>query len=290
MNPRKSLINKDTLRLIELTALISENQGVYSELDLCDYFGGISPQSIRRDASILRSIGVQIHSSKGKYYIYKIPDDVLNNLINIYLSYNKYETVKSIKLIKKKFGDKTLSVFVKIVKAINNRQIIEIKYKKPDSDSITSKNILPLSIIRTSRNIYLLGLENSNNNTIKIFSFDKIYAIEFTKKKSDIKNLPDLTEYFKTVWGIYVGGKLYKVKIQFPKDIGEQIKDNVYIETQKFYQYNDKYILEMNVRLSNELISWIMGWGGDAKVLEPQELIDLIKLKANKILEVYKIK
>lgn len=99
-----------------------------------------------------------------------------------------------------------------------------------------------------------------------------------------------MTEYFKTVWGIYVGGKLYKVKIQFPKDIGEQIKDNVYIETQKFYQNNDKYILEMNVRLSNELISWIMGWGGDAKILEPEELIDLIKLKANKILEVYKIK
>lgn len=287
MPPKKSLINKDTLRLIEMTALILENQGEYSELDLCEYFNGISPQSVRRDASILRSIGVQIHSSKGKYYIYKIPDEVLNNLVNIYLSYNKYETIKSIKLLKKKFGDRTLSVFVKIIKSINNKEVITLEYKKPETDKITEKNILPLSIIRTARNMYLLGYEDVENNIIKIFSFDKIYGIKFTKRKINIKNLPDLTEYFKTVWGIYVGGEIKKVKIEFPKEVGENIKDNVYIETQKIYQQNEKYILEMNVRISNELISWIMGWGGTAKVLAPRELIDLIKQRAEEIIKNY---
>ncbi len=287
MPPKKSLINKDTLRLIEMTALILENQGEYSELDLCEYFNGISPQSVRRDASILRSIGVQIHSSKGKYYIYKIPDEVLNNLVNIYLSYNKYETIKSIKLLKKKFGDRTLSVFVKIIKSINNKEVITLEYKKPETDKITEKNILPLSIIRTARNMYLLGYEDVENNIIKIFSFDKIYGIKFTKRKININNLPDLTEYFKTVWGIYVGGEIKKVKIEFPKEVGENIKDNVYIETQKIYQQNEKYILEMNVRISNELISWIMGWGGTAKVLAPRELIHLIKQRAEEIIKNY---
>ncbi|MCX7833772.1 MAG: WYL domain-containing transcriptional regulator [Ignavibacteria bacterium] len=289
MRSKKSLINKDTLRLIEITALILESQGEYSELDLCKYFNGISSQTIRRDANILRSIGVQIHSSKGKYYIYKIPDDVLNNFVNVYLSYNKYETIKAIKLLKKKFGDKTLSIIVKLVKSINNREIIILEYKKTESKEIILKNILPISLIRTARNIYLLGIENDENNIIKIFSFDKIHGIEFTNRKIRVADIPDLTEYFKTVWGIYVSEKISKVVIEFSKDVGENIKDNIYIETQKIYAYKDKYIMEMNVRISNELISWIMGWGGEAKVLEPQELIDLIKIKAEKILENYRL-
>ncbi len=290
MMPKKSLIGKDTLRLIEMCAIILENQGKYSESDLCNYFNNISPQSIRRDASILRSIGVQIHSTKGKYYIYSMPDEVLNGFINLYLSYSKHETIKSLKLLKKKFGEKTLSIFVKIVNSINNKIEIILEYKKADSNTINQKYILPLSIIRTSRSIYLLGLENNEDNTIKIFSFDKINDIKFTNRKINIKNLPDLTEYFKTVWGIYVGGNIYKVKIEFPKEIGENIKDNIYIETQKIYLQDEKYILEMNVRISNELISWIMGWGKNAKVIEPRELIDIIISKANEIIKIYKTK
>ncbi len=56
----KNVLNNDTLRRIEMTALILENPGTYSENDLSEYFDDISVQTIRRDAAFLREMGVNI--------------------------------------------------------------------------------------------------------------------------------------------------------------------------------------------------------------------------------------
>jgi predicted DNA-binding transcriptional regulator YafY len=34
-----------------------------------------------------------------------------------------------------------------------------------------------------------------------------------------------------------------------------------------------------------EVQRWVLGWGGDAKVIQPKELVENIKLVAKKILE-----
>ncbi len=60
----ENILYNDTLRRIEMTALILESQDAYSENDLAEYFDKVSVQTIRLDAKFLREMGIEIHSSK----------------------------------------------------------------------------------------------------------------------------------------------------------------------------------------------------------------------------------
>jgi len=312
----KNVLNSDTLRRIEMTALILENPGTYSENDLSEYFDDVSVQTIRRDAAFLREMGVNIHSAKRKYTIEKIPEAVYNEMLCVYLALNRYDTIKNLKLIKKRFNkansrkttyadrhkDRTMMVFVKILKAINKREILEIEYLKGSDTKPEWKSVTPVRIQRLYRSIQLEGFENDDENKLRFYSFEKIAGIRFASdtisdtgiqeirvhKKSKIKKYPDMAEYFSTVWGVYAGGEPEDVELRFPKEIGSDLENKLYIETQDITEKPDHYIMKVKVRISYEFISWLMGWGGDVKVLKPQSLIDTLLSKSKEITDTYK--
>ena len=97
-----------------------------------------------------------------------------------------------------------------------------------------------------------------------------------------------MTKYFSTVWGVYAGGEPEDVVLRFPKEIGSDLENKLYIETQDITEKPDHYIMKVKVRISYEFISWLMGWGGDVKVLKPQSLIDTLLSKSKEITDTYK--
>ena len=44
----------------------------------------------------------------------------------------------------------------------------------------------------------------------------------------------------------------------------------------------------VNATLSDGFVSWIMQYGDDIEVLEPEKLVDLVKNKAKSIYDIYK--
>jgi len=281
--------NKEILRAIEIIALVLDNPDTYSEYDLAEIFGKISIQTIRRDMERIRNMGISIHSSKKTFKILnKIPDKLFNNLLSIYLSLNKFDTLRNLKLIRKRYGNKTLSLFVKILQAINKRELIKISYINYESEEEKIKILTPLLLTRSGRNLYLLGFDSESPEEIKVFLLEKIKFIDFMKKKSSLKNLPDISEFFRYTWGIYSGGSVESVTLKFHKDLNNKIKNKFFIESQQIIEYDDGCLLEMQVKISEELISWIMGWGDLVEVLEPNQLKESVIKKANQIIKLYK--
>lgn len=274
----------DLLRQIEIASAVLEKPDYYSEYDLSEMFGGISVQSIRRDAEKLRSMGIDIHSRKQKYKVEGMKTKILNELICTYLALNKNDVIKNLNLIVKKFGDKTLSIFVKILRAISRKQILELYYGTDESGESVRRFITPINISRSQRNIYLIGLENDDTGKIRFFLFEKIIELKFTTKKSALKILPDVSEILKNTWGTYTGGEICNVVLKFSRKAGEGIKNKIYIETQEIEELDDSIIMKMKVNLSNEIISWVMGWGGEVKIIEPEKLRNEVIKRAKEIL------
>jgi predicted DNA-binding transcriptional regulator YafY len=270
--------NNDLLRQIEIAAAVLEKPGYYSEKDLCELFDEISVQSIRRDAEKLRTLGIDIHSRKQKYSVDSLKPKILNDLICTYLALNKNDVIKNLNLIVKKFGDKTLSIFVKTLKAISRKQVLAFQYGRDINGEPIRRLVTPINISRTPRNIYIIGIENDDVNKIRFYLFEKIIDIKFTGKKSIIKNMPDVSEISKNTWGTFTGGEVRIVKLKFTKKAGEGIKNKIYIETQEIEELEDAVIMKMKVNISYELISWIMGWGGEVIILEPESLrLEVVK-------------
>jgi len=283
------LYNEDILRRIELIALVLEKEGCYTENDLMDYFG-VSVQTIRRDAQMIRNMGIPLHSSKGVYSIFEKNIKTLNNLICTYLALNKHDTIKNLKLITDKFKNSTLYTFVKILKAINKKETIRILYKKPHCEEPQIREITPVRLIRTEKNIRLLAVEDDKPEILKIFLLERINKIDFTNKKTKIKNIPDADNIYRTVWDSFTGGEPEKVILKFDKEVGEYILDRIYIETQNIEEIKDGYLMSLEVRLSYEFISWVMGWGEMVEILEPEELKKEVIERARGILKKNKVK
>lgn len=289
MGERTLPFNKEILRAIEIIALVLDNPGIYSEYDIAERFGNISIQTIRRDMERIRNMGISIHSSKKTLKILNnISDKIFNDLLSIYLSLNKFDTLRNLKLIRKRFGNKTLSLFVKILQAINKKELIKISYINHSSDEEKIKILTPVLLTRSGRNLYLLGFESDNPEELRVYLLEKIKYIDFMRKKSSIKKIPDTTEFFKYSWGIYTGGEVEYVTLKFHKNMTNVIKNKFFIESQQILEFDDGCQLEMKVKISEELISWIMGWGNLVEVLEPDSLKESVIVKANQIIKLYK--
>lgn len=286
MNNKHIKINDDYKRQIEFSALILAKPNHYTELDIVEHFG-LSPQTIRRDAERLRSMGIHIHSSKRKFEIINCSDETLHNLILTYLALNKNDSIKNFKLIKKRYENSTLITFVNILNAINDRKMLEIVYNWKKLDTFR-KVITPISITRTGRHLYLVAMDNDDKDDIKTYLLEKIDRYEILNKISKVKEYPDVTEIFKTSWGIYRGGKDYNVSLKFNKETGAGIEHRFYIDTQELVEKEDCYILNMKVKLSLEFMAWVMGWGDKVEVIKPQELKGMILERAAGIIKLYK--
>lgn len=277
-----NIYNEDSLRRIEFTALVLARPDWYTDNDLVEYFNQ-SPQSVRRDAGELRKSGIQISSSKRKYSISKYTDKMLNDMICKYMALNQFDHIKNLKLIKKKFGGRTLLIFVNILKAIGKKHILVISYAKNENETVR-KEVTPVSLTRTGREIYLIALENDNFEKPRVFRMDKINNVEFTKRKSANKHYPDIADLFRNSWGIYMGGKEYDVELRFDKQVGEDFKSKLYIESQDITEYPDYYLMKAKVKMSYEFMSWVLGWGGLVEIVKPVELKQEVLKKAGEII------
>lgn len=65
------------------------------------------------------------------------------------------------------------------------------------------------------------------------------------------------------------------------------IGERVWHATQKLTLDPDGLILEMRAGLSPDLQQWLLGWGGEAEVLEPQELRNAVARAAAATVAIY---
>lgn len=279
--------SEELLRQIEMASLILEKQRYYSEDELAEKLD-TSVTTIRRDANKLRQLGVGVYSRKNVFEIINIDDEVLNTLITAYLSLNDNINIRNLKLIHKKFGENALSVFVKILKAINGKQIIELGYGRNMHGDIKWREITPISLINTGRTFHLYGVENDDSEEIKCYLIERIIDIRFGDKKSSIKKLPGAFNIYEKSWGTFSGGEAFDVELKFTEKTGKLIKDKIWIENQEITEKDDAVFMKMKVKLSYEFIAWVMGWGKEVEVIKPTQLKKEITQRAKDIISLYK--
>lgn len=89
-------------------------------------------------------------------------------------------------------------------------------------------------------------------------------------------------EYLKHVWGI-VKGEIVPVKVIFSRSVARYIRDRLWHPSQKFRELPGGR-LEMSLRVSDtlEVRRWILGYGAQAQVVEPQSLREALRLEISR--------
>jgi len=89
-------------------------------------------------------------------------------------------------------------------------------------------------------------------------------------------------------FGVHWSSGDIKVKIRFRKRVADYVRERTWHPTQEIVEYGDgELILTMTVNHLLELKRWVLSWGDDAQVLEPDSFVQEIKKTALNINKKY---
>lgn len=184
--------------------------------------------------------------------------------------------------------------------AISEQKQIKIKYYQRELDKNRnvgerSKEMVlnPYALCWQDDHYYLIGNYEKYDNLIHL-RLDRIHSAAVLETKarhfsevSAYKEYFDTADYVGKLFGMY-SGDVTEIRLWCHKDITEQVLDrfgeNVFITdiTEEGFGF------KINAVLSDALVTWIINYGEKLRVTKPDELIDMIKNRAQKVLENYK--
>ncbi len=262
-------------RQLEILGLIlSQNySGIIRASELA-YIFDVEEISIMRDLQQLRTIGINIHSTKknGVCINKKIIDEKLLELIQQYSSLCQSAAFvdKSTNLLVNRLGEKSLANFVVLQIACEKNNTVTIDYEKDNGMLDFRREINPVLIFQSDnywRVLTCLG------NTFKQFHLNKILEVRQTEKHFDKIEAETLEEVFRFSWKSWVGKEKYDIKLSFTKIWKERIKPKQLMAIETFREIPDgSFLYETTVNSLDELASWIVSRGKGVKALEPEEL------------------
>jgi proteasome accessory factor B len=86
-------------------------------------------------------------------------------------------------------------------------------------------------------------------------------------------------------FGVLSGQGEFRVVIRFNDQVADYIREKKWHESQELRELRGGGV-ELRLKLSSlaEVERWILGWGGNAVVIHPKELVESVRLAAQKIL------
>jgi len=147
----------------------------------------------------------------------------------------------------------------------------------------------PYTLLVYKKGLYLVGYSH-RHQAIRTFAFDGIREVDWLRGESF--EYPDDYHPSQLIEGAFglIGGEPQRVRIRFSRNVARYIERSLWHPSQKIRKLRGKggaTELTMDVALTVELTSWILGFGRDASVNEPPELREIIMAEVQHMMRDY---
>jgi len=213
-------------------------------------------------------IEINIKSAFGKLGLF-LPEGTLDKLNKI-----KALFISSAKFAKDYSGKE--EIIDHLTDAMLNNETCKIEYHAFYEDKLKRYKIDPLHFFENDGGLYILVITTTFGD-IRTLAVERIQEItktgEFFKYPKDFYPEELMESAFDIIYGDPVN-----VKIWFSADQARYIKERNWSKTQKIEDQEDgSIILSMETSGRWDVIRWVLSYGSEAEVLEPEELRDYIR-------------
>jgi predicted DNA-binding transcriptional regulator YafY len=180
------------------------------------------------------------------------------------------------------------SVISTILEAVQKEVALNVLYLKNNAVTPKQYQLHPYSLVYHRGSLYLIAY-NILEKEMRNFKIDRVQHLEVTRERFQKPSDFDVRKYLDQSFGIFSPGKKsYDVKIWFASRVAGVVRESNWHRNQKIDQHSDGS-LTMSLTLSSleEIKSWVLGFGAMAKVQSPEELVDMIRDDAEKLLTLY---
>ena len=136
--------------------------------------------------------------------------------------------------------------------------------------------VWPYGLAYHRGSLYLIG-RTRRHDEICHWKVDRIEAVELKDQRFERPADFDLQKHLAKSFGVFHGDEEAHVKVRFLPAVARYIGESTWHPSQKLTQQRDgSVVVEFQLDGTEEIKRWIMSFGKQAQVLEPEELRDKI--------------
>ncbi len=163
---------------------------------------------------------------------------------------------------------------------------VRMTYHALSRDEVTEREVDPYGFLFRSNAWYLVGFCHLRGE-VKIFKVDRVREARLLTRTFALPEDFSIREYMGNAWQV-MRGEPCRVRVLFSPQAAPLAKECVWHFSQRCEDRPDGgVVLSFKVSGLAEVCSWVMAFGGEAEVLEPPELREMVEERARGIIGRY---
>jgi predicted DNA-binding transcriptional regulator YafY len=173
-------------------------------------------------------------------------------------------------------------VLPKIQTALVERRRLRMRYHSLHSGEEGERDVDPYHLTYFDGGLYLAAYCHTRQD-VRLFAAERIRAAEVLRQRFEVQKGFDLKAYLDKAWGI-LQGDLVTVRVVFSPRVARYIRERLWHPSQRLRDLPDGR-LEVMLRVADtlEVRRWILGYGTDAEVVEPDGLREALRQEAESL-------
>ncbi len=136
----------------------------------------------------------------------------------------------------------------------------------------------PYTLLVYKKGLYLAARSQGHAGEVRTFALDGFREVEWLRgDKFDYPPDYKPEQLTEGAFGLIRGREVTRVRVWFDEKVARYVQRRQWHPTQRFRRADGGVELTMDVRGTTELVSWVLGFGKTARVLEPADLRERIR-------------
>lgn len=136
----------------------------------------------------------------------------------------------------------------------------------------------PYTLLVYKKGLYLAARSEGHGGQVRTFALDGFRDVEWLRgQKFDYPADYRPEQLTEGAFGLIRGQDVTRVRVWFDEKVARYVQRRQWHPTQRFRRAGGGVEMTMDVRGTTEVVSWVLGFGKTARVLEPAELRERIR-------------
>jgi predicted DNA-binding transcriptional regulator YafY len=177
-----------------------------------------------------------------------------------------------------------LEIFDILAKATSRRRQLELEYRKAGSSAPEKRVVDPYHLANINGEWFLFAFDHLRKD-IRTFAPVRIKSAKPTGNTFERPQGFSLEKRLRDSFGVHSGDGQFNVVLRFSAKVADYVREKRWHDSQELRELRGGE-LELRLKLSSllEIERWVLGWGGDCRVLQPAEFKASVRRAAEQIL------
>ena len=170
-----------------------------------------------------------------------------------------------------------------LTRAVFHRFTVRILHRSPQREGAIERDVDPYKLWYVNNGLYLVGHDHKEED-LRTFAVDRIQSAKLTNRRFEIPPDFNFDEFQKTAFNV-IWGEPQEVKIRFSPSQAPYIRERTWHASQRIETEADGgLVLTLKVADLDEVKRWLIGFGAESEVCEPEALRNSIAGECERIL------